>query len=1248
MKRKFLKILGWTLAVACGLFLLALMTVDFWAPTVIRPILAEQGVTFDEITKVDGHYLLTDVAYTGEGMEAEIGELQIPTLWRLASKRWLGNEDETIVFINAGQLTLLPSDETYKVEEKEASEPASLPRLATDALSYWDLAFEWVDFIETNNFELLTEPDGRPFNMDLSASEDGISLNYFKETDEATGKGDLTAVAIFMLRRNDGGLEFEAISPKYSVQSISQIKVSDSLSVEGWAQYAKQQQRLDFSAIWGPEGYIPDSAHAEATDFVLPAVIYEVPDYEQPSITLRADWDGAKADVDLNATAAPKDKDLPPLKVALKALGDDQIVNVEQFNAEAWSSKIALSKPLRVDINNLKDLPDAELNVDLNLSDIPEKRIDGRLQGALVVDHQPGAGWPLLTADFAGQSLRYEELQLSKVDVRAQLDYPVLTVEALNVSTGEGTELTVAGVADMEEETITESEVKLSADGAFLEALAPVIGEQDFAFQSLLMQVSASGPWATPKHAGELSLNGFKFETGLAMKVAADWEADWLKFSALALSVSNARSGVDLTGKASLEGAERAVTIDTARIDVREQPELTLQAPFTVRVAEQGEVSISAMEFLSEAGGHLTLEGQMDYPRAGYVRLLAQDVSAEWLDLVLEQPLEYKVKLDEFELSAKWDEGPLSARLLFDGGLLPDDQPELELIADIVLTASQLQVPALRLVQGDFTLLEAKGEAPLVVTPAGETLWSLDGQSAVDLTLKAEPDDSPIWNQLENQMEIDFIRPALDFKIAGSVDAPTGHIAVQFDALETLSTAEDARKLPRVEQGDFQIALAPDRIALESGKVLLSDQPLSIQAESPMDRQSWKALLAGEPPDWRQSQGELNFTDVPLKAFKDWLPDALRDEGDLSLTASLKPGEVISGSLDFDEVSTRPLAQLGSINDIHAAFRMDGRTLRVEEAEARIGGAPLSVTGQVVLDEQWRPQYDLQMVGESIPLARSPGLVLRGTPDITLKTEAGVTTLGGKLTLNESFFTMDLAAFQDSGGGASQGGGGLKPPFFSVEDEPLASWRLKLTLQGDRFLRVRVPAFEGVVSADFQLRGSLKSPLMHGAAELQQGVVMFPFATLRLDEGWISIGQNEPSIIKLDVSASGRAYGYDLLMRVTGTANEPVVSFTSTPSLEQSDILLMVTSGQIPQHARSTESRLSGIAMYLGRSVLVDWGLIDPLDDTLTVNVGEDVTTQGKDTINIRYQISDDWAAVGAYDKYDAYYLDFEWTIYED
>ena len=127
-----------------------------------------------------------------------------------------------------------------------------------------------------------------------------------------------------------------------------------------------------------------------------------------------------------------------------------------------------------------------------------------------------------------------------------------------------------------------------------------------------------------------------------------------------------------------------------------------------------------------------------------------------------------------------------------------------------------------------------------------------------------------------------------------------------------------------------------------------------------------------------------------------------------------------------------------------------------------------------------------------MPLARSPDLVLRSDLNVTMsKPRAGPAVITGEVQLRDSFFLRD---FQDLLPGVASAG--QRPPYFSVDVEPLAGWKLNLAVKGDRFLKVNSPLFRGLVSSDLKLSGTLKDPIALGNVRIDSGAVQFPFANL--------------------------------------------------------------------------------------------------------------------------------------------------------
>jgi len=117
-------------------------------------------------------------------------------------------------------------------------------------------------------------------------------------------------------------------------------------------------------------------------------------------------------------------------------------------------------------------------------------------------------------------------------------------------------------------------------------------------------------------------------------------------------------------------------------------------------------------------------------------------------------------------------------------------------------------------------------------------------------------------------------------------------------------------------------------------------------------------------------------------------------------------------------------------------------------------------------------------------LSRTPDLILKADLDVSLS-HAGkepVTVLG-ECQPPGRFYLRDLSDLK----AGKLSSPSRRPPYFSIEQEPLGDWRLKLNVTGDKFLKVRSPLFNGVVSTSLRLSGTLNEPLSVGEVTVNSG-----------------------------------------------------------------------------------------------------------------------------------------------------------------
>jgi len=246
--------------------------------------------------------------------------------------------------------------------------------------------------------------------------------------------------------------------------------------------------------------------------------------------------------------------------------------------------------------------------------------------------------------------------------------------------------------------------------------------------------------------------------------------------------------------------------------------------------------------------------------------------------------------------------------------------------------------------------------------------------------------------------------------------------------------------------------------------------------------------------------------------------------------------------------------------------------------------------------------------------------------------------------LHDSFFLSDIRSLVSGGvTGVSR-----RPPYFSIDEPFLENWRLDLDVSGQRWLRIRSPVFQGEASVNLKLEGTLKEPIATGDARIDSGTVRFPFGSLQVQQGFVQLSKDNPFRPQLSVAATAKRYGFDVRMEVTGSAEKPVLQFTSTPPLSSEQIIMMLTAGQLPGQNQiySTTQRAQAFAVYLGRDLLSLFGIGEEGQDRLTVQSGENISSQGRATYNVEYKLNPRWSLTGEQDRFNEYNAGVKWRVF--
>ncbi|MBC2593680.1 translocation/assembly module TamB domain-containing protein [Ruficoccus amylovorans] len=1242
--RKTRKVLLRLVLVFVLLAVVAFASSPWWLGWALGMALKGTGAGFDRYERVGySTFRLSEIRYADPqaGLEADISTLQTATPPALLWKKLTGEPTEiTLGTIEVRQTEAQPAAQPAPPPPAadEEIQPAALARQAFDALELldgWPVAITVEKVLYTSG-DLSVTADSPQYTEGTFSTVLGTSLS--EQRAELTFSRESAQARTLKL----------AFSPEPTTVEIGiALPAPSELALTGQIDW--REQPGTFGASWRGSGLLPAEATFSARDWTLPEEILAREDrqgYAAPQASAQADWNGQRYTLSLDATARPEQDGLPPLTARIEAAGDLEAVSLDKIAVEGGWITARLAEPVTVPFSGLSDLPPARFELEADLSKQNFFPIRGKLDASLVADDQTDSAYPLVTARLDARDLAYEDYTADTVEVEAVLDWPQLTLGSCAVTLPEDSSLSLSGSYDLEQEHLSAIKASLVISGALVSHYAP----EAPAFSALKADFTADGPLARPRHEGDFTLEQFEWAED-RVDISLHWRGEHGALEVLSGKGGGEALDFNWEGNADLSPDSQRITVSEASLRPRNFSELRLTQPVTLTHLASGEITLTELSIADTEGSSVQAQANVNWPESGQLDLAVSNIGPHWLKLLTDAKLPFPAHLSQVQAGVRWDNSPLTYTLTATATGEPENQQPVTLSLDVAGDADGARMNHLTAQQGETVLAEARGHFPVAVVPAAETLVQFRAEAPADFHLAVSPGQSSIWDWLQKEYQLVLDEPSLTLDVEGTLASPTGKLSAhlkQFDIPE----GSELPDIPDVDNLHVEAMFAPEEITVNQLGLDLAGHPLTANGRLPMTEEAWLALIEeGREPDLTGATGSLRFESVPLSAFAEFLPDILRPSGTINLRAELKPGLDWSGELSVQGVETLPLPQIGSVSEIQAQLAIAGPRLEITRASALLGGQELAITGEIGIESPENPRFDLAIKGEQIPFVRSPGLIVRGSPDLTLLTDAdGVTTLGGKVVLNESFYTIDLTALGQGGGGGAAAAPDKRFPYFSIDDEPMADWRLRIEVEGDGFLRVRIPVFEGILSADLNMLGTLREPQAIGQVTIDQGIVMFPFANLRIAEGSnITIRQDQPYDPVIDITANGRAYGYDLVMRLTGRPDDPQLTFSSTPALEQGDILLMITAGRMPESdQRSTQSRLTGLGVFVGNTILVDMGLIDPLDDQLQVFVGEDVTLTGKDTIRVLYRIDDTWSIVGQYDRFDAYTLDLKWTVYED
>ncbi len=1234
-KHRLIRSLCWLAAAGA----LGLALVPIWFPWGLRPAAKHFGLRYAGYDRVGWtRFALTDVraGWGSARLEVRRVECGLPTTWLW--QRFAHRTNDLPQLLLEGCRLVIGASTTNTVARSGGSAGETLNRISDAGL----LLQKWLPFAELTNGVVqiassqLTIPQAQWRSGSLRAV---IQPSEFPSEIQLTGRV-LGASALEL------SAEWKACS---AWLHTGFARTNGAWEVTG--ELAWLTNRAGLAAQFTTNSWWPTAARAEFPHWQIPKDFFKIAGYDHLTADFAVNLNSNRLDLAATARAEPtvaaNVAGFSEVKLSLGADADATGVTLRTLNLQSpWLSARA-TNTIRLAWTGETLTGPLQLRLAGELEKLPGVSLNGPIEGVAQIE-PTGVKAPDVQFQISAWPRSAGPLAVKYILARGGLNAPLLKLDELRADFSDASQLAAAGRLDIETHQV--EGVNWRATGGFLKRLL-----SGFDYKELVASGELSGPLTNLTQRGKIELKGSKFSglkpldfrlswagqpQQLATKLEADADKSRLSISAAAVlgGLADGKIALSLNQVALSREARTlytlaqpcAITFKVGGMNPTEQPWSLAVAPFNWQ-GDQRAVATAA---------------NIAWPVHGEVKLQLTNVAlVDFSDFL--QPNLANILAEELTLAADWSNGPVRAVASVAAAITNAPGDVFDLRSRVNL-GERLMIEQLSLATVYAPTLSVTGALPVRINPqhgAEMLTWDHEGKVAVNGTWRdGRPKELNIsagaWGRLA------LTQPDLRLQVSGSLDHPMAELSLGAAKLNWLTSTND---VPLPEGTDVHCALEfrPNAVRLKTFTAKLDGQPISATGEWPLPADAGSSFGPHNKfPDWSRATGRLQLGAVQLAAFKAYLPGMLAPEGQLAATLELSPGKRLAGVLTVTNAATRPLGNVTPLRDIAARLRLDGFRAVLEDFHGQIGGQPINADGFVSVADLagHNLDYQINLSGTNIPLARTAELLVRGDLALALRQGSNAPPrVSGLVTLRDGLYVQNTSALVWTGPVRPE----WRPPYFSVTNEPFADWQLDLGIRGDHFLRVRTPVFSGICSADFQLQGPLRTPVLTGDARVDSGRLVFPFGALSFEQGMVSFGAHDLRGPDLQINAAGRNYRYEVRLEVKGPADGANVILSSTPPLSSEQILLMLTAGEVPQSdfSFSSADRASRLGTFLGTDLLNRYLGTDPAKERLILRSGESISNEGRLTYSVEYLLTDRWSIIGDYDEFNAFNASLKWKV---
>jgi translocation and assembly module TamB len=492
-----------------------------------------------------------------------------------------------------------------------------------------------------------------------------------------------------------------------------------------------------------------------------------------------------------------------------------------------------------------------------------------------------------------------------------------------------------------------------------------------------------------------------------------------------------------------------------------------------------------------------------------------------------------------------------------------------------------------------------------------------------------------------------------DLSLRGSWRDPDGQLRV---IGRDLRPSEDSAVPPGPYAASGEAGFRDGRLAIHHLELKTAAGRLDVRGEMTGIPPLPQLVAVDSPPNRVQVSlnGKLTIADLGWLARR--IGGVRRASGRLEARMAVN-GPLHEPAMEADvrlsDGALRPEADIPPFQALNLEARLSGRTLEIDSFRGEMGGAPFVLSGRIenVFTPLDNGRADLRLDGKNLLFYRSDAIRLRADANLTVSGPIPRMTLAGGIVVTDGFFGKNLGLLEGLEAGSSRTIAGKGIELFSITAAPFSDTVFDVDITAAAPFEIKNNLARAAVRPDLHLNGTGRAPALTGKIYFEPSTLFLPAGRMQLQSGLVRFDASDPGRPNLALVATARMLGYDVTAVAEGPYDEPTVTLSSVPPIPDSELLMLVLTGQAPKTtgARASEGgRSLNVAVFFGRDMITR---IEGDDSTETlqsilerfdVEVGRFVTRAGDETINAEFRLADDVVRRG-----DTLYLTAEKDIYD-